>query len=62
MERRFRLTASLACLGERDDLPAGALVIEPRQVRADAVGDILVFLEPSSAASTHSATARFLGV
>ena len=35
MERVFRLTADLACIGEADTLPAGALVLEPRKVADD---------------------------
>ncbi len=38
MERVFRLTADLACIDERDTLPAGSLVLEPRQVGSDSIG------------------------
>jgi hypothetical protein len=44
MERVFRLTAALACLGETDTLPVGSLVLEPRQTGSDAHGIDYVFL------------------
>lgn len=43
MERVFRLTAELACLGD-EDLPEGPLVIEPRCIGQDEIGADLVFL------------------
>lgn len=44
MERLFRLTAALACVGEQHDLPEGTLVIEPRSVARDSSGGDFVFL------------------
>lgn len=44
MERVFRLRADLACFGEEHDLPEGVLVLEPRLVARDAMGDDWVFL------------------
>lgn len=44
MERVFRLTADLACVGEEDELPEGVLVLEPRLVGRDELGADWVFL------------------
>lgn len=39
MERVFRLTCDPACMWEEDDLPAGALVMEPRCVARELDGE-----------------------
>lgn len=44
MERLFRLTADLACVGCEEDLPAGTLAVEPRLIRRDEIGADWVFL------------------
>lgn len=44
MERVFRLTADLACVGEEHELPEGVLVLEPRLVGRDEFGADWVFL------------------
>lgn len=44
MERVFRLTADLACVGQEDELPEGTLMLEPRLARQDEIGADWVFL------------------
>jgi hypothetical protein len=52
MERVFRLTADLACVGEEAELPEGVLVLEPRLVRQDDLGADWVFLASSDGGRT----------